>query len=177
MADRQGLIIVHTGNGKGKTTAALGMGLRAWGQGLKVLMVQFIKGNCEYGELAAAAKMGPDFSIRRMGQGFVRRGKGGDADGHREAAAAALQATNREIASGKWDMVILDEINYALSFSLVPLDAVLELLENKSPFVHVVLTGRDANPAIIDKADMVTEMREIKHPFKKGIKAQQGIEF
>ena len=107
----QGLIIVHTGNGKGKTTAALGMGLRAWGQGLRVLVVQFIKGNWKYGELQAAKRMGPDFVIRQMGEGFVRHSQGDERAEHQAAAAEALQAARAAIASGQWQMIILDEIN------------------------------------------------------------------
>ncbi len=177
MSERQGLIIVHTGNGKGKTTAALGMGMRAWGQGFKVLVIQFIKGNWKYGELQAAEKMGPDFVIRQMGEGFIKNSTGEAMSEHQLAAEEALQAVQTEIFSDKWDMIILDEINYAVKFGLVPVEAVLELLEKKPPLLHLVLTGRDANAAIIDKADLVTEMKEIKHPYKKGIKAQAGIEF
>lgn len=179
MPERKGLIIVHTGNGKGKTTAALGTALRAWGQGLKVLIIQFIKGNWKYGELQAAEKLGPDFVIRQMGEGFVKNCKKDAAAmaEHRMAAAEALQAAKMEIMSEKWDMIVLDEINYAIKFGLVSLDAVWELADNKPPLLHLVLTGRDANPVIIDKADLVTEMKEIKHPYKKGIKAQKGIEF
>ncbi len=177
MTEQKGLIIVHTGNGKGKTTAALGMGLRAWGQGLKVLVIQFIKGNWKYGELEAAAKIGPDFAIRQMGEGFVKTFKDDALTGHRLAAKEALQAAKTEILSQKWDMVILDEINYAIKYELVSLDAALELLDIKPPLLHLVLTGRDADPAIIERADLVTEMKEIKHPLKKGIKAQKGIEF
>ena len=178
LEERHGLIIVHTGNGKGKTTAALGMGLRAWGQGLKVLVIQFIKGNGRYGELQAAEKLGPDFVIRQMGEGFVKDCRDDNAMAeHRMAAAEALQAAKREILSNNWDMIILDEINYALKFDLLPLEATLEILEIKPPQLHLVFTGREANPTIIDKADLVTEMQEIKHPYKKGIKAQKGVEF
>lgn len=177
MPETQGLIIVHTGDGKGKTTAALGMGLRAWGQGLRVLVVQFIKGNWKYGELQAAERMGPNFVIRQMGEGFVRNVNEDAMAEHRAAAAEALQAAKTEILSENWDMIILDEINYAIKFGLVPLDVVLEFLDTKPSLLHLVLTGREANPAIIDKADLVTEMKEIKHPYKNGIKAQKGIEF
>ncbi|MDU4962535.1 MAG: cob(I)yrinic acid a,c-diamide adenosyltransferase [Sporomusaceae bacterium] len=173
----QGLIIVHTGNGKGKTTAALGMGLRAWGQGLRVLVMQFIKGNWKYGELQSAQRLGPDFVIRQLGEGFVRNSQGDERAEHQAAAAEALRAVRTEIISGQWQMIILDEINYAVKFGLLKPEDVLELLEQKPPELHLVLTGRDANPAIIDRADLVTEMREIKHHYKKGIKAQKGIEF
>lgn len=177
MEERQGLIIVNTGNGKGKTTAALGMGLRAWGQGLKVLVIQFIKGHWKYGELQAAERMGPDFVIRQMGEGFVRKCQDDAKAEHRLAAKEALQAAEKEIVSEKWDMIILDEINYAIKFELISIDDVIALLDIKPASLHLVLTGREAQPAIIDKADLVTEMKEIKHPYKKGIKAQKGVEF
>ena len=179
MTERHGLVIVHTGNGKGKTTAALGMGLRAWGQGYKVLILQFIKGNWKYGELLAAEMLGENFVIRQLGEGFVFA-KGGDEDTlkqHKAAAAAALGEAKTEIVSGKWDLIILDEINYAIKFGLVSEAEAIELIAAKSPELHLVLTGRDAATAIIDRADLVTEMREIKHPLQKGIKAQVGIEF
>ncbi len=177
MENRQGLILVNTGNGKGKTTAALGLGVRAWGQGFKVLVVQFIKGNWKYGELKTAEALGPNFVIRQMGEGFVRNAKDDDKEAHRLVAEEALQEARQELLSEKWDMIILDEINYAIKFGILSLEAVLELLEAKPDAVHLVLTGRDARPEIIDKADLVTEMKEIKHPYKKGIKAQKGIEF
>lgn len=177
MAEREGLILVNTGNGKGKTTAALGLGMRAWGQGFKVLVVQFIKGNWKYGELQAAARMGEDFVIRQMGEGFVKGCNEDDKVSHQQAAAEALQAAGVAITSGKWDMIILDEINYAIKFGLVPMDAALELIKIKPTALHLVLTGRDVRPEIIELADLVTEMKEIKHHYKKGIKAQKGIEF
>lgn len=177
MSERQGLILVNTGNGKGKTTAALGLGMRAWGQGFKVLVVQFIKGNWKYGELQAAARMGEDFVIRQMGEGFVKGCNEDDKGNHQQAAAEALQATGVALTSGKWDMIILDEINYAIKFGLVTLEAVLELIKMKPTPLHLVLTGRDVCPEIIEIADLVTEMKEIKHPYKQGIKAQKGIEF
>lgn len=177
MEDRQGLILVNTGNGKGKTTAALGLGLRAWGQGLKVLVIQFIKGNWKYGELQAAAALGPNFVMRQMGEGFVRNANEDAMADHRHAAQEGLEMARKEILSKQWDMIILDEINYAVKFGVLPLEAVLELLEIKPAALHLVLTGRDVRPEIIEKADLVTEMKEIKHPYKKGIKAQKGIEF
>lgn len=176
MAESHGLIIVHTGNGKGKTTAALGLGMRAWGQGLRVLVLQFIKGNWKYGELKAAEKLGGDFVIRQMGEGFVSSSSD-ESDAHKAAAREALADARREIMSGAWGMIILDEINYAIRYGLVSVDEALDLLEAKPGYLHLVLTGRDAPQEIIDKADLVTEMREIKHPYKQGIKAQKGIEF
>lgn len=177
MESRQGLILVNTGNGKGKTTAALGLGLRAWGQGFKVLILQFIKGNWKYGELQAAKALGPNLVMRQMGEGFVRNASEDKFAEHRQAAEEALAVAKAEIAAKQWDMIILDEINYAIKFGVLSLEAVVELLETKPAELHLVLTGRDARPEIIDKADLVTEMRELKHPYKKGIKAQKGIEF
>lgn len=177
MEKRQGLLIVHTGNGKGKTTAALGMGLRAWGQGYRVLVIQFIKGGWKYGELEAADRLGPNFVIRPMGEGFVKNAKGEAMEEHRVAAGEALKNAKEEIVSDSWDMIILDEINYALKFGLITVEQVFELLEAKPDRLHMVLTGRDAHPDIIGKADLVTEMKEIKHPYQKGIQAQKGIEF
>lgn len=177
MPETKGLIIVNTGNGKGKTTAALGLGLRAWGQGLRVLVLQFIKGNWKYGELQAAERMGADFVIRQLGEGFVRNIKDDDRADHKAAAEHALRDAKTEIMSGKWDMIILDEINYAIMFGLIQVDEVLQLLAMKPESLHLVLTGREARQEIIDKADLVTEMKEIKHPLKQGIKAQKGIEY
>lgn len=171
-----GLVIVHTGNGKGKTTAALGLSIRAWGEGLKVLILQFIKGGWKYGELNALAKFAPDITVKQCGEGFTRRGNT-DMAKHQEAARKALAEAKAEMNSGKWDMIILDEINYAIDFGLINVAQVLDLIEQKPADLHLVLTGRNAKPEIIDKADLVTEMKEIKHPFKQGIKAQKGIEF
>lgn len=174
---KKGLILVNTGNGKGKTTAALGMALRAWGQGMKVLVLQFIKGGWKYGELKAVEKLGPNFEIRQMGEGFIKGADDKSLDGHRHAAQEALDAARTEIFSGKYDLIILDEILYAIHYGLVALDDVLDLLARKPENLHLVLTGRNAPPEIIERADLVTEMREIKHPFTKGIPAQKGIEF
>ena len=174
---KKGLIIVHTGPGKGKTTAALGLGFRAVGDGLKVLMVQFIKGSWHYGELDAAELLGRDkFLIRPMGKGFVKLGGEPDPE-HKKAAEEAWAFAREKIFSGEYDMIILDEINYALSYGLVPVAPVVEALQQKPETLHVVLTGRNAHPDIIALADLVTEMREIKHPYQKGIEAQRGIEY
>ena len=171
-----GLTIVHTGNGKGKTTAALGLAIRAWGEGLKILILQFIKGGWKYGELKALNKFSPEITVKQCGEGFTRRGNT-DIEKHKQAAQNALNEAKDEMLSGKWDMIILDEINYAIDFDLISLQQVLNLIEQKPETLHLVLTGRNAKPEIIDKADLVTEMTEIKHPFKQGIKAQKGIEF
>jgi cob(I)alamin adenosyltransferase len=171
---KKGLIMVNTGNGKGKTTAALGVALRACGYGMKVCMLQFFKGKWKYGELRSAPKLG-NFEIRPMGHGFTWESK--DIEVDKRMVREAWQASSVEILSGKYDLVILDEINYALSYGFLPVEDVVEFLKEKPAMLHVILTGRDAKPEIIEIADLVTEMREIKHPFTEGIVAQKGIEF
>lgn len=175
--EKKGLILVNTGDGKGKTTAALGMGLRAWGQGLRVLVLQFIKGGWKYGELKAVQRLGPNFEMRQMGGGFIQGPDDKSLDEHRYAAQEALKAARTEIASNKFDLIILDEVLYAIHYGLVALDDVLALLAQKPEDLHLVLTGRNAPPEIVERADLVTEMREIKHPYTRGIPAQKGIEF
>ncbi len=175
-SDRIGLIIVHTGSGKGKTTAALGLAFRAIGNGMKVLMVQFIKGSWHYGELDAAEAFGENFVLRPMGKGFMKLG--GELDPEQVKAAEEAWAFSREqLFAGEYDMIILDEINYAISYGLIKVEPVVEALEKKPEDVHVVLTGRNAHPQIVEAADLVTEMREVKHPYQKGIDAQRGIEY
>jgi cob(I)alamin adenosyltransferase len=176
---KQGLIIVHTGEGKGKTTAALGLALRAWGGGLRVLILQFIKGGQKYGELQAIdalRKARPTIEVRQCGRGFMRRDEAHKEE-HISAAREALSVAEEAIVSGEWDLVILDEINYAVKFGLIETEDVLKLLQKKPDSLHLVLTGRDAQPEIVEAADLVTEMKLIKHPFQQGIKAQLGIEF
>ncbi len=175
MEERTGLVIVHTGNGKGKTTAALGLALRATGQGLRVLMLQFIKSGRDYGELRSARHV-PGLEIVPMGRGFVKTNPHPRAE-DRALARATYEAAREKLRSGLYDMVILDEINYAVQFGLLDVEEVLDLLRARPPHVHLVLTGRNARPEVIEAADLVTEMREVKHPFRKGIKAQPGIEF
>ena len=177
--ERQGLVIVHTGEGKGKTTAALGLAVRAWGSGLRVLILQFIKGGQRYGELEAikALKSVRDaIEVRQCGLGFTRRDEKRKAE-HIAAAKEAIREAEKEIVSGQWDLIILDEINYAVKFGLLETEDVLHLVNEKPQALHLVLTGRDAAPELIDAADLVTEMKLVKHPFQKGIKAQLGIEF
>ncbi len=173
--ETKGLIIIHTGEGKGKTTAALGLAMRAVGAGFKVYMVQFIKGKWKYGELEAARRLGEDFEIHPMGEGFTWDTK--DPERDRQKAREAWEAGLNAARSGRYKMVIFDEINYVISYDYLPVDEVAAFLEKKPPDLHVVLTGRNAHPKLIDLADLVTEMREIKHPYKAGIKAQRGIEF
>ena len=176
---QKGLVIVHTGDGKGKTTAALGLALRAWGDGLRVLVLQFIKGGRSYGELAAIEKLqGIDgnIEVRQCGLGFTQRDSEHEQE-HREAALRALQEAREAIACGEWDMVILDEINYAVKFGLIAEEEMLALLALRPEPSHLVLTGRDATEALLEQADLVTEMKLVKHPFQQGIQAQKGIEF
>ena len=180
MMEKKGLILVHTGDGKGKTTAAIGLAVRAWGDGFRILILQFIKGSWKYGELAALkalAEADERIEIRPMGIGFTRNASLEEMIEHRKKAQAALQEAVSEIKSGRWDMVILDEINYALKFGLLEEQEVLTALSQKPAALHLVLTGRDALPAVIECADLVTEMRLVKHPFEQGIRAQKGIEF
>ena len=175
---RKGLIIVHTGPGKGKTTAALGMAVRAVGQGMKVLMVQFIKGSWHCGELDAAPMLGEErFKILPMGRGFVRVGAEKLDPEVVRLAETAWQFAREKILGGEYDLVILDEINYAVSYKMLKPEPVLETLRQKPEKVHVILTGRNAHPSFIELADLVTEMREVKHPHEKGIAAQRGIEY
>jgi cob(I)alamin adenosyltransferase len=174
---RRGLIIVNTGPGKGKTTAAMGTALRAVGNGMKVLMLQFLKGSWHYGELDAVQAFGDRFVMKQMGRGFVKVG-GAETDPEdirmvEEAWAEAAQA----IRSGLWDLVVLDEINYAISYGMLDPEKVAEVLRTKPEMVHVILTGRNAHPTIIDLADTVTEMRQVKHAYEKGVMAQRGIEY
>ena len=175
---RRGLIIVNTGPGKGKTTAAMGTALRAVGQGMRVLMLQFIKGSWHYGELDAVQVFGDKFIMKQMGRGFVKVGAAEKPDPEdvrmvEEAWSEAEQA----IQSGQWDLVVLDEINYAITYGMLDPAKVVEALKKKPDMVHVILTGRNAHPSIVDLADTVTEMRDIKHAYEKGVLAQRGIEY
>ncbi|MCS6953915.1 MAG: cob(I)yrinic acid a,c-diamide adenosyltransferase [Bryobacterales bacterium] len=177
MDERRGLLIVFTGNGKGKTSAALGSAMRAVGQGFKVLMIQFIKGSWHYGELDAARMLGDAFEIRPMGRGFVKVGTERpdpeDVRSAEEAWAFAVEA----MRSDRYDMLILDEINYAVRYGLLPIERVLRDLAARPARLHVICTGRNAHPELIEAADLVSEIKEIKHPYQKGILAQRGIEY
>ncbi len=175
---KNGLLIVYTGNGKGKTTAALGIVVRAAGYALKTLMIQFIKGSWHYGEKDGAKLLAPYFELEEMGKGFYKiLDDKLPEEEHRKAAKAALRRAREALTSEAYDIVILDEINVALSTGLVTLEEVKEVVAAKPKSCHLVLTGRDAHPDIIEMADLVTEMREIKHPYQKGQLAQKGIDF
>ena len=174
---RRGLIIVNTGPGKGKTTAAMGTALRALGNGMRVLMLQFLKGSWHYGELDAAEAFGDRFVMKQMGRGFVKVG-GAETDPEDvRMVEEAWQEAEKAILSGEWDLVILDEINYAIGYKMLDPAKVVEVLKRKPEMVHVILTGRSAHPTIVELADTVTEMREIKHAYQKGVMAQRGIEY
>jgi cob(I)alamin adenosyltransferase len=174
---RKGLIIVHTGAGKGKTTAAMGTALRAVGNGLKVLMLQFLKGSWHYGELDAVQAFGENFVMKQMGRGFVKVG-GAETDPEDiKLVGEAWAEAEAAIRSGQWDLVILDEINYAISYGMLDPAKVVAALQQKPEAVHVILTGRNAHPTIIELADTVTEMKQVKHAYEKGVMAQRGIEY
>ncbi len=173
----EGLIMVNTGDGKGKTTAALGLGLRAAGQGMKVHMLQFFKGPWHTGELCAVKRLEPDFKITQLGRGFIKTRKEELSAETVENARISWDFARQEIFSDLYDMIILDEINNMIYHGLLPVEDVISVLKERPNRLSVVLTGRNAHDKIIELADTVTEMREIKHHYKKGVKAQKGIEF
>jgi cob(I)alamin adenosyltransferase len=175
--ERKGLIIVYTGNGKGKTTAALGMVVRAIGYNWRVLMVQFIKGDWIYGELEGYKKLAPNFELKRMGKGFVRiMGDKRPIEDHIEAAKTALRYASDQMGKD-YDILILDEVNVAIREGLLTVQDVLDVLNKRPPYLTVILTGRNAADQLIEMADLVTEMTEIKHPYQKGILAQPGVDY
>ena len=174
-AGRKGLVIVNTGNGKGKTTAALGLLMRCWGQDLRVVMLQFLKAKTgKWGEIRAAQRMGVE--VTPLGKGFSWMSENIEQD--RLVAQACWQQCREKIESGLYDIVIMDEITYPLKYGWLTHEEVFSVLRQRDPQLHIVITGRDASQELIDFADMVTEMREIKHPYKlQGVRAQKGIEF
>jgi cob(I)alamin adenosyltransferase len=197
---RRGLILINTGPGKGKTTAALGTAFRAAGNGMRVLFLQFLKGSWHYGELDAAQALNvalspalgtavtpePDsahapppqnFIIKQLGRGFVKVG-GAETDPEDiRMVEAAWDEARTAILSGDWDMVVLDEINYAIGYNMLDPAKVVETLQQRPEMVHVILTGRNAHPDLVAIADTVTEMRQVKHAYENGILAQRGIEY
>jgi cob(I)alamin adenosyltransferase len=171
----QGFVQVYTGDGKGKTTAALGQAFRAVGHNLKVFMILFMKGNLEYGELETARRLAPFIEIREMGrETFVSKENPEQID--IKWAKDGVQLAQKIISSGDYDMIILDEINVALDFSLIELSDVLELIRIKKPSLELILTGRNAHEQVIAAADLVTEMKKIKHYYDAGVVARVGIE-
>lgn len=175
----KGLILVNTGNGKGKTTAALGVALRAVGNGLRVLILQFIKGGQSYGELKALSQL-DNVEIRPMGKGFIFHKQEQTEEkqrAHQEAAKQAWAMLLEEVHFGNWDLIVMDEINYAVKYGLIDVASVVDMLQQKPEDLHVILTGRDAAPEVIELAHTVTEMQVVKHAYQAGIKAERGIEF
>jgi cob(I)alamin adenosyltransferase len=174
----RGLVIVYTGKGKGKTTAALGIVLRAVGHGYRVGMIQFIKGEWYYGELSSSKRLEPEFEMIAAGKGFV--GIIDDdhpIEDHQQAAKQALAVAREKLASGLYDVLILDEINYAVKLNLLSEQDILDLIASRPLKTTIVLTGNYAPEKVVQAADLVTEMREIKHPYQSGIKAKKGIDF
>ncbi|CCQ75351.1 cob(I)yrinic acid a,c-diamide adenosyltransferase [Magnetospira sp. QH-2] len=171
----KGLLIVHTGPGKGKSSAAFGMVLRCVGHGMKAGVIQFIKGAWDTAERRVFESFGEQVVFKAMGEGFTWETQ--DRERDLAAAARAWDAAKEMVADPDTRMVVLDELNVALKYELVDLDEVIEALSNRPEGCHVVVTGRGAPEALIEAADLVTEMKLVKHPFKKGIKAQPGVEF
>ncbi len=173
-----GLLIVYTGNGKGKTTAALGMCVRAVGYDWQVCLIQFVKGSWKYGELKGLKRLEPNVELHIVGEGFVGIvDDTKDFEEHRAAAKAGVQLALEKIRSGKYPLVVLDELNVAADLGLVTELEVKEIVAARSEKQHLVITGRGASKWLIEKADLVTEMTEIKHPYQKGILAQKGIDW
>jgi cob(I)alamin adenosyltransferase len=171
----KGLVQVFTGNGKGKTTAAVGTIVRAAGHGLKVFLISFMKGNYAYGEYQTLARL-PSVKIAQFG---LRQLTSPDAVNpeEKEQAEAALAAARKAVTSGDYDLVVLDEINVAVGYNLIDVEEILNLIRNKPPHVELILTGRYADNKLLEAADLVTEMVKVKHPFDAGIKARKGIEY
>jgi cob(I)alamin adenosyltransferase len=174
----KGLIIIYYGNGKGKTTAALGVALRAIGYNHNVCMIQFIKGEWDYGELYSSNKLKPNFELIVTGKGFI-----GIIDDdhlieeHIQSSKNALKIAREKISSNKYNTIILDEINYALKLNLITENEIIDLLYSKPTELNIIMTGNYLPDKILEIADLVTEMKEVKHPYKKGIKAKKGIDF
>lgn len=176
--ERVGLIIVLTGHGKGKTTSALGIALRAVGYDMRVCIIAFLKGSMYAGEIDGIKRLSPNVELHLTGKGFC--GIMGDPhlmEEHRSKAQEAVRLAKEKMSSGRYDIIILDEIHNALQLNLVDLPQVLALIDEKPPLLHMVLTGRDARPEVIKRAHTVTEMKELKHAFRQGIEPQKGIDY
>lgn len=171
----QSLLIVNTGHGKGKTTAALGQVFRALGHGFNICVLQFLKGSWKYGELEAAKRFSDLMEIHALGKGFTWKSENIEED--IELARNAWDFAKQVIFSKKFKMVVLDELTYLITYGMVREEEILDCLKSRPSGVHIIITGRDASHGLIELADLVTEMNDIKHPFHNGVKAQRGIEF
>jgi cob(I)alamin adenosyltransferase len=173
-----GLVVVITGHGKGKTTSALGVALRAAGHGMKVCIIHFMKGDMYSGEIDGVKKLAPYVELYLTGKGFCGiYGNPYPYEEHRANAQEAIKLAGKKMLSGNFDILILDEINNALKLKLVDLSQVLDLIDNKPPLMHLILTGRDAHPEIIERAHTVSEIKEIKHAYRQKIEPQKGIDY
>jgi len=174
---RRGLTMVYTGNGKGKTTAALGMALRAVGHGMKVLVMEFLKGQLPSGEREAAKRLAPELTVLAAGGGFVPARAEEWPPTVRKAVERGWRQAEEAVSSGRYDMVVLDELNCVVDYGAVDIADVLSLIKRKPPHVHLVITGRNAHPGLIRAADLVTHVRSTRHPFAEGVPAQAGVEY
>lgn len=174
--EKVGLVVVLTGDGKGKTTSALGMALRAIGHGMRVCLIHFMKGTLYAGEIDGIKRLAPDTEVYLTGKGFCGTGSNSKKE-HRANAQEAIKLAREKMLSNAFDTLILDEINNAIKMKLVDLPQVLELIDSKPPLMHLVLTGRDAHPEVIQRAHTATEMREIRHAYRQGIEPQKGIDY
>lgn len=176
--EKKGLLVVITGNGKGKTTYALGIAVRACGHNMRVCIIQFMKGDLYAGEWDGVKKMNCQVELIPTGKGFCGiQGNPYSHEEHRKNAQDAIQLAHQKMGSGQFDIIILDEINNALKLKLVDLGQVLEIIQRKPSLIHLVLTGRDAHPQVIELADTVSEINEVKHAYRKGIEPQPGIDY
>jgi len=172
---KKGLVQVYTGNGKGKTTAALGLAFRAVGHGMKVLMVQFMKGNVQRGELESAKKLSPNLTFKQVGrETFISKPNPDPKD--LQLAQEGFSIAKRAIQDKEYDIVILDEINLAIDYGLIPLNDLLQIIDSKPDTVELILTGRNVKREILERADLVTEMVDRKHYYDRGVPAREGIE-
>ena len=176
---KEGLVIINTGDGKGKTTAALGLALRAAGHGLNVLILQFIKSPCGTGEVKILERLKPSIEIEQLGMGFIdfKNGRPEPTGQQKDNALRSFKYARDKIKSNEYDMVVLDEINNLVDYGMLRVEEVADLVKNKPERLCIVLTGRNAHQRLIDIADTVTEMKDLKHAFRKGIKARKGIEY
>ena len=176
--EKKGVILVITGNGKGKTTTALGIAVRACGHNMRVCIIQFMKGDLYSGEWDGVKKMNCQVELISTGKGFCGiQGNPYPYKEHRRNAQEAIQLVHQKMKSGGYDILILDEINNALHLHLVDLEQVLEIIRGKPPLMHLILTGRDAHPQVIELADTVSELNEVKHAYRKDIEPQAGIDY